>query len=516
MKNILKNKWFIVIAYIVLLILFGAISEQLVFLALGVGASFLVLYLFWKSSKFKRKNRIFKGLVGVMLVLFAIANFANVPISDEERAAQKLATEKIDVKEEEKSTEAETNKEKVEKEDQQGEKDTTEVAKEEAKTDEGNKAKDQAEQNNNSETKPAETPSVSQETPGQTKGELKVHFIDVGQADSILIQQGNQAMLVDGGNNGDATTIKNYINDLGITELQYFVGTHVHEDHIGSADYIINSFKVGKVYFPKQTSSTKTFQDFVTAVKNKGLKLTVPTVGESFKLGEATVTILAPNSTEYKDTNDYSIVLKVTFGSNSFLLTGDAESVSEKEMISKGLNLEATVLKVGHHGSQSSSSDAFLDKVKPKYAVISVGKENSYGHPSQDVMSRLKSRNIPVYRTDEQGTIVATSNGNTVTFNTNAGSYKGVGDGSTNNTSNSSKDKTNSKPATNNSGETNNIPQGSTNSSSSRKVYYTPSGKSYHYDKNCRTLSRSKTILEGTLQDALKSNHSDPCDVCVH
>lgn len=514
MKNLLKSKWFIVIVYIVMLFLLDAISGQLVYLALGGGASYLIFYLFKKNTKFKRKSKIIKGLVAATLVLFALGSFANVPITDEEREAQRLATQK--------ATQEEAAKQGGKIEKQQEEKDKTETAEDKAKTDEENKAKEDTEQKESEQDKlitiPAETPSVSEEAPStssQTKGQLKVHFIDVGQADSILVQQGSYSMLVDAGNNGDASTIKNYLTKEGISELQYFVGTHVHEDHIGSADYIINSFKVGKVYFPKNTSSTKTFQDFVTAVKNKSLKLTVPTIGESFKLGEATVTVLAPNSAEYKDTNDYSIVLKVTFGSTSFLLTGDAEAVSEKEMIDKGLNLEATVLKVGHHGSESSSSEAFLNKVKPKYAVISVGAGNSYGHPSQAVMNRLKSRNIPVYRTDEQGTIVAISNGKEITFNTNAGSYKGQGDGSTNKTTESTSE-TPKKPATNSGGGTNSNAPSSSSSSSSRVVYYTPSGKSYHYDKNCRTLSRSKTILQTTLEEALKSTHSDPCDVCAH
>ena len=158
------------------------------------------------------------------------------------------------------------------------------------------------------------------------------------------------------------------------------------------------------------------------------------------------------------------------------------------------------MLKVAHHGSYSSSGDAFLDKVKAKYAVISVGKGNIYGHPAQDVMNRLNSRNIPVYRTDEQGTIVATSNGKEVTFNTNAGSYKGAGDGSTNKTTNN----TPSKPATNNkSGGTNNS-QSNSNSSLSKIVYHTPTGKSYHYDKNCRTLARSKNHTGDYLRRSIK------------
>ena len=255
---------------------------------------------------------------------------------------------------------------------------------------------------------------------------LKVHFIDVGQADSILLQQGTSSMLIDAGNNGDTKVIKSYLDSQGITALDVVIGTHAHEDHIGSMDYIINSFQVGKVYFPKQIATTNTFKDFVTAVKSKELKLTVPAVGSSFKLGEATVTILAPNGTGYEDANDYSIVVKVTFGNTSFLLTGDAESVSERQMLSKELDLSATVLKVGHHGSRSSTSENFLNKVNPKYAVVSVGKDNSYGHPTQEVMDRLKAKSIPVYRTDESGTVVATSDGSNVSFNVNAGSYKGI------------------------------------------------------------------------------------------
>ncbi|MBM7871578.1 competence protein ComEC [Clostridium pascui] len=361
---------------------------------------------------------------------------------------------------------------------------------------------------------------VSKESTTSVNGELKVHFIDVGQADSILVQQGSSAMLIDAGNNADNQTVKSYLDRQGINELKYFIGTHKDEDHIGSADYIINSFKVGKVYFPKQTATTKTFEDFVRVVKGKGLKLTVPTVGESFKLGDATVTILAPNSSSYQDANDYSIVVKVSYGSTSFLLTGDAESVSESEMVSKGLDLRATVLKVGHHGSKSSTSQSFLNKVNPKYAVISVGKDNDYGHPKQEVMNRLKAKNIPVYRTDERGTIVATSNGSEVKFSTNPGSYNGAASSSSSSSStgNSTTTKTQVVPAAVAPKSTvPTTPKTTTSANNNaRIVYHTPSGKSYHYDKNCRTLSRSKTILQFTLDEAINSSYSDPCDVCTY
>jgi competence protein ComEC len=257
-------------------------------------------------------------------------------------------------------------------------------------------------------------------------GELKVSFIDVGQADSILLQQGDKFMLIDAGNNGDIQTVKDYLTSQGVKELQYFIGTHKDEDHIGGADGVINSFKVGKVYFPKQTATTQTYKDFVTAVKNKGLSLTVPKVGEQFKLGEAAVTVLAPNSLEYEDSNDYSIVVKVTFGSTSFLLSGDAEARSEKELVASGKDLSATLLKVGHHGSLTSTSQAFLDKVNPKFAIISAGVGNKYGHPAQEIMDKLKAKGIKVFRTDEQKTIIATSNGKEINFNVKPGSYNGI------------------------------------------------------------------------------------------
>lgn len=270
---------------------------------------------------------------------------------------------------------------------------------------------------------PAENPNNNN---SPVTGELKVSFIDVGQADSILLQQGNKFMLVDAGNNGDSQTVKDYLTNQGVKELQYFIGTHKDEDHIGGADGVINSFKVGKVYFPEQKATTETFKDFVTAVKDKGLSLTAPKVGEQFKLGEAAVTVLAPNGKDYEDSNDYSIVIKVTFGSTSFLLTGDAEALSEKEMVSLGGDLSATVLKVGHHGSSTSTSKAFLDKVNPKFAVVSVGTGNKYGHPAQVIMDRLKNKGVKLFRTDEQKTVTATSNGKDITFNVNPGSYNGI------------------------------------------------------------------------------------------
>lgn len=254
-------------------------------------------------------------------------------------------------------------------------------------------------------------------------GDLSIHFIDVGQADSILIVQGEHNMLIDAGTNDAGKTVVDYINSQGITDFDYVIGTHPHEDHIGGLDNVINNFNINTVFFPKATSNTKTFKDVVTAASKKGLKFTVPKVGSTYTLGDAKFEILAPNSESYESTNNYSIVIKLTYGNNKFVFTGDAETESEKEILANGTDLSADLLKIGHHGSYTSTSAKFLEAVNPKYAVICVGKANSYSHPVKSVMTRLKDKNIDVYRTDECGTVIATSDGTNITFNVNKGTY---------------------------------------------------------------------------------------------
>lgn len=212
--------------------------------------------------------------------------------------------------------------------------------------------------------------------------------------------------------------VVNYIKSQGISKLDYVIGTHPHEDHIGGLDAVINSFDIGKIFMPKQLSTTKTFEDVLIAIKNKGLKVTSPKVGDTYGLGQAQWTILAPSQESYEEANNSSIVIRLVFGNNSFMLTGDAEELSEKEILENSIDFKSDVLKVGHHGSSSSTSDAFLEAVDPKYAVISVGEGNSYGHPHVETIDKLNIQNIEVLRTDGLGTIIFTSDGNELSYET--------------------------------------------------------------------------------------------------
>lgn len=246
-------------------------------------------------------------------------------------------------------------------------------------------------------------------------GTLTVTWLDVGQGDAAVIQCGGQAMLIDGGKPEKSSYIYAWLQQHGLRYLDVIVATHVDADHIGGLSGALNYASVGTAYCPVTTGTTETFQSFVKYLAQRGKQITVPTAGATFTLGGAQVQILGPlHSAE--DSNDNSIVLKVSFGATSFLFTGDAERAEEQDLLNAGVNLQSTVLKVGHHGSDTSTSYPFLRAVAPQYAVISVGAGNSYGHPTEAVLSRLRDAGVTTFRTDMQGEITAVSDGQTVNF----------------------------------------------------------------------------------------------------
>lgn len=242
---------------------------------------------------------------------------------------------------------------------------------------------------------------------------LKISYIDVGQADCILIENNEEFMLIDAGNNEDGDLLVKYFNDQNITNFKYLIGTHPHEDHIGGLDDIINNFNVNYIYMPDAITTTKTFTDVLDAIENKNLKFKVPKIGEIFSLGDSSLEVLY-TGTDTKDLNNTSIVLKLTFGKTSFIFTGDATEKTEKEILNNNINIQADVLKIGHHGSKYSTSDKFLNAVNPKYAIISVGKNNTYNHPESEVLTKLNKKNIEIHRTDLEGTIIITSDGKNI------------------------------------------------------------------------------------------------------
>ena len=252
-------------------------------------------------------------------------------------------------------------------------------------------------------------------------GGLSVHFIDVGQGDSILAESGGHYLLVDAGENDQASTVTGYLKSQGVTRLDYVIGTHPHSDHIGGLDAVISEFEVGKVILPPVEHTTRTFEDVLDAVADKGLKLTKPTPGDTYTLGDASFTIIAPNGDYGDDLNNWSVGILLENGANRFVMCGDAEAKAEADILENGIDISADVLKLGHHGSRTSTSQEFLDRVNPSTAVIQCGAGNSYGHPHKETMAKLKKEKIQVFRTDQNGTIIARSDGKNIRWETENG-----------------------------------------------------------------------------------------------
>ncbi len=261
---------------------------------------------------------------------------------------------------------------------------------------------------------PPQNNSGIETTQPSAEENFQMHFIDVGQALSVLVECDGQFMLYDGGNVDDGSLVVSYLQNQGVEELQYVFCSHAHEDHVGGLAAALAYFPANHVYSPVTEASTKCFQNFIKYTQQQGLQVEVPAVGTVWQLGSATVQLLGPIK-QYNDTNDTSLVLRIDYGSTSFLLTGDMESDAERDLVESGANLKADVLQVGHHGSSTSSSYIFMNAVLPEMGIISCGANNKYGHPHEETLSILRDAGVDTYRTDLLGTITIGSDGSNYT-----------------------------------------------------------------------------------------------------
>lgn len=281
---------------------------------------------------------------------------------------------------------------------------------------------------NQSEPQPAEIQQPA--TAPSEDSTFVIHYVDVGQADAALVLCDGEAMLIDGGNAEDSNLIYTYLKNLSVDHLEYIVCTHAHEDHVGGLAGALNYATVDQAFCSVTSYDTKAYNNFVTYLDKQGVSITIPSAGDIFSLGSAAVQVLGPIA-ESIEPNNTSIVLRVVYGETSFLFTGDAEREEEQDILAAGYTIQSTVLKVGHHGSANSTTYPFLREIMPEYAVISVGANNSYGHPTEDTLSRLRDAEVTVYRTDMQGDVICSSNSKTVFFtvdrNADANTLGGIG-----------------------------------------------------------------------------------------
>lgn len=261
---------------------------------------------------------------------------------------------------------------------------------------------------------------ISNNAIGTPNGILEVSYLDIGQGDSIYIKVNDFDILIDAGPKSDSDKLMEQLKEKNIDDFEMIIATHPHEDHIGGMTKVLNEYDVESFYMPKSQSTTKTFENMINAVKNEGLKVQVIKEGMSFDLGEgAKLEVYSPGKESYDNLNNYSPIMKLTYGNNTFVFTGDAEKEVEKEVLEKYSNdLKADVIKFGHHGSSTSSSAEFIEAISPKYGIISCGVDNSYGHPHREILDIINKMGIETYRTDIQGEITITSDGSSLDIKT--------------------------------------------------------------------------------------------------
>lgn len=360
---------------------------------------------------------------------------------------------------------------------------------------------------------------------GSSQEGLVVHFLDVGQGDAAVIQCDGKTMMIDGGPSKKSDYVYTWLKDHDIAYLDYMIATHPDSDHIGGLSGALQYAEVGTAYCSVTEHNTRTFDSLVKYLDQQGKELKVPSAGKEFDLGDARVKILGPvekpGTGKNFDSNNSSLVLKVIYGNTSFLFTGDAEEEEEQSLLETyGTendelgsdddedSLKSTVLKVGHHGSESSTSYRFLREVAPDYAVISVGKDNSYGHPTEEVLSRLRDADVKTWRTDMQGTITAESDGKNVTFQVekqkDADTLKDAGKGHT----------TEAYTTESTGAET---VQPSGGSSSAKSTYILNTNTMKFHSPGCRAIARmkekNKQEVYASKEELIQQGYQ-PCGIC--
>ena len=334
--------------------------------------------------------------------------------------------------------------------------------------------------------------------PQSFQATMAVHFIDVGQGLSILVQSGGQNLLYDGGDQEHADDVVSYLQQQNVQNIDYMISSHYDEDHVSGLIDCMNTFPVSNVIGADYAQDSDVFTEFMDTAATKGLEVRYPFVGDSYSFGTGSFTILAPDGINAADSNNNSVVIKLENGSTSFIFTGDAEEKSEQDMIKPDVNLDCDVLCVGHHGSSSSTSWDFLEATTPSYAVISCGIDNQYNHPSAETMGKLSDMGIPVFRTDKQGTVIAQSDGTSIIWNVEPCNDYSSGSESSATASATTESTTASTPVENATPE----PEPVTNSAT---VWLSATGSKYHSIPNCgrmnpdnaRQVSEADAIAQG-------------------
>lgn len=353
-------------------------------------------------------------------------------------------------------------------------------------------------------------PTTIEETTTEKETEINydmnVHFLDVEQGLAILVQSDGKNLVYDGGDRGTSSYVVAYLKKQGVEKIDYLISSHYDSDHVYGLIGCLSAFKVKNVISSDYEHDSQTYTKFINAVESAGLKCQHPEVGTEIKFGTGSFTVLGPASIDKNDSNSNSVVIKLTNGENSFIFTGDAESSSEKEMIATGIDLECNVLCLAHHGSATATSWDFLQATVPEYAVISCGAGNSYGHPHEEVMERLESMEIELFRTDLQGEVVAISDGKKIKWDMEPSKDYSPGE---------YEEETTKKKSSSSSGKSSKDDDSNSSSSSSGSqtyVWLPATGEKYHSVNDCGRMNPN-TARQVTEDEAINRGY-DACSKC--